>query len=207
MLCYPLYTSFQILWGKGNSSQVLDTIHQIRESGNTSCFGIVDWDQVNKPEDFIFVHGEKKRHTIENYLLDPIYISILFLINGGCHNIYSITGLTSDMNEYSILDLEESRLQAISSAILKPIEEQFKLNEGSKTVEFHNNKKINLPLWFLNMKHEELIDKFAKTYEFIENYKKKGEGKLQEELIKIVCKSYPMIPRDTVDLISKISNA
>lgn len=202
----PLYFISNSM-GKGNSSQVIDTINQIRESGNATCYGIIDWDQVNKPDEFIFVHGEEKRHTIENYLFDPIYISILFLINKGCHSIYSITGLTSDMNEYSILDFDESVLQDISSSILRPIEKKFQLNGGSKVVEFHNTKKINLPLWFLNMKHEELIEKFAKTYQFIENFKKKGEGKLQEELTKIVCKSYPMIPKDTVDLISKISNA
>ena len=204
----PLYFISNSM-GEGNSSQVTNTVNQIRASGNNSCFGVIDWDQYNKPEKFVFVHGQDNRHTLENFLLDPIYIAILFLKNGGCHNIYDITGFNSEMNEYSIVDSEENILQEISLKILQPIEEKFQLARvnDSKEVEYYNNKKISLPCWFLHMKHQELIEKFSSTYSFIENYRNKGEGTLQKELTKIVCKSYPMIPKDTVDLLSNISNS
>ncbi len=195
--------------GKGNSDVVKNIVTQFHKSDNKKIFGIIDWDQNNISSEFIYVHGEEKRHTIENYLLDPIYVAILFLKRDGCHNIYETTGFNSEMNEYSLIEKEEKVLQEISLNILKPIEKQFNLFKNNEliAIEYFDGKKINLPYWFLHMKHEELVEKFSITYKSISNYKKKGEGKLQEELTKIICKSYPMIPKDTVDLLTHISNS
>lgn len=65
-----------------NSCTIVTEITTIlRDSGNTSIFGIIDWDKEKAipKNDYVKVLGYNSRHSIENFILDPLLIG-LFLI-------------------------------------------------------------------------------------------------------------------------------
>ena len=80
-------------YGKGNCSQVYSIVKAIRKSGNQTAFGIVDWDLTNKVENNIFVHGENERYSVENFILDPIYIVCLLIELNNAHNVCENIGI------------------------------------------------------------------------------------------------------------------
>lgn len=204
----PLYFIVNPM-GKGNSDVVKNIIKQFQDADNHKIFGIIDWDQRNISKDFIYVHGEEKRHTIENYLFDPIYLATLFLENSA-HEIHSITGITKEENPYKIIELPVDKQQSISDQLLSEVEGKFPILKEKKnlqTVTYLNDQSLKLPEWFLLSKHTEIIEKFVSTFSYLEGVKQKiGEGKIQEELTRVICRCYPMIPKDTVELLTKISN-
>ncbi|MCW3170157.1 ATP-binding protein [Chryseobacterium sp. 09-1422] len=63
-----------------NCDQVIKISTTLRNSGNNFIWGIIDWDlNLKEPEyEFIKVLGYKMRYSIENYLLDPLLLAILF---------------------------------------------------------------------------------------------------------------------------------
>ncbi|MFV1884166.1 MAG: AAA family ATPase [Balneola sp.] len=195
--------------GKGNSDLVLNTTRKFREAGNKTVYGLIDWDKTHKPNEHTLVHGENERYTIENYLLDPIYLAVFFQ-EKGAHEIEKITGITEQESPYSVIELDENKLQSVADKILQKVEENFPvlLNKKTpKTIKYLNGVSIELPEWFLLSKHNELVEKFTSTYQVLAALiQKEGEGKIQKELTRVICRCYPMIPKDTVEILTHISN-
>jgi hypothetical protein len=62
----------------GNSNQVNRLVNDLRNAGNKSVYGLIDWDKCNQDKPFIFVAGLNNRYSLENYLYDPILLICLF---------------------------------------------------------------------------------------------------------------------------------
>lgn len=63
-----------------NCEDVHNVTKFLRDHGNDTVYGIIDYDKRNKSEEFVFVLGDGNRYAIDNYIFDPIYI-ILLMIN------------------------------------------------------------------------------------------------------------------------------
>lgn len=191
--------------GKGNCDQVKKIVADMRNSGNTTCFGIIDWDLKNSSSEHIKVHGINKRYSIENYLYDPIYLSILFM-DLSAHNIYSELNIEETTNHYSIGNNSDESLQKIVNWFF---DKYYKIHNAShdvgvKQVEYFNGKKIDMPNWFLEFKGHDYEQRLKQVFSALERYT--SEGQLQEEIIKIIGKCYPFIPKDSEMLIEEIIN-
>ncbi len=66
-----------------------------------------------------------------------------------------------------------------------------------------NHKVIHLPKWYTEMKGHELETKLKTVFPSLEG-KFRSEGKMQEELTKIIAKSFPFIPLETAKLIKRL---
>ncbi|MRT31175.1 AAA family ATPase [Herbaspirillum sp. CAH-3] len=60
--------------GTSNCTDVIEIVRKLRASGSDLVFGVIDFDGVNTGEQHIIVLGNGTRYSIENYLLDPLYI-------------------------------------------------------------------------------------------------------------------------------------
>jgi AAA domain, putative AbiEii toxin, Type IV TA system len=191
--------------GKGNREQVKKIVADLRASGNSTVFGIIDWDTENSSTVYVKVHGTNNRHTIENYLYDPIYLAILF-IDLEAHNIYKELGIEEAINQYSIGNESSVFLQKIADWFFRKYYEVHKMNKTDISelteIEYLNGKKINVPKWFLKDPGHSFEIKLKKVFSALEKYK--SEGELQEEISKIIGKCYPFIPKDTELLIEQI---
>ena len=194
-------------YGKGSCEQVIKIVDDIRESGNTTVFGIVDWDLKNNSTSFIKVHGQNKRYNVENYLYDPIYLSILFM-NLKAHGIYNELGIEETINQYSIGNESNEFLQKISGWFFSKYYEIHKMSEDiiSKLVEveYLNGKKVMMPSWFLEFQGHDYETRLKQVFAALNKYT--GEGQLQQEITTIIGKCYPFIPKDSELLIEEIIN-
>lgn len=193
--------------GKGNSDLVRKIVSNIRESGNNTSFGIIDWDLKNNPDRFLKVHGHNCRYSIENFIYDPIYLSILF-IEKKAHNILKDLMIESTINQYLIGNNSNEFLQKIVDWFFENYYKKFRTeakNHDLKIqVEYLNCKSVSIPKWYLEYQGHDLEVKLKQAFNVIEGYR--NEGQLQKELITLIAKCYPFIPKDSVSVIEEIVN-
>ena len=195
-------------YGNGSCEQVIKIVADIRESGNSTVFGIIDWDLKNPATAYVKVHGINKRYNVENYLYDPIYISILFM-NLKAHNIYKELEIEETINQYSIGNESNEFLQKIVDWFFSKYYEVHKMSDeiikNVSEVEYLNGKRIIMPIWFLEFQGHDYETRLKQVFKALEKYT--SEGQLQQEIATIVGKCYPFIPKDSELLIEEIINA
>lgn len=194
-------------YGKGSSSQVIETVDTIRKSQNNSFFGIVDWDKKNKDSDYVKVHGEKIRYSIENYVYDPIYLTIL-LMELNAHNVFAEVGVSETYNQYHLGNDKSIAEKAVEWFFAKfydkfPMSEEVKSEK--RTVKYFNDIELPICVWYLEFQGHDLETKLKVVFPALEKYR--NEGEMQKILTIISGKCYPFIHLDTVQVFEKITNA
>lgn len=192
--------------GRGNVDHVKKIVSELRRSGNTSVWGIIDWDIKNENEDCVLVHGKGNRYTLENFLCDPIYLVALFVRQKGANRVLSELNLDKYYREQNIGDEPTNRLQFFANWVIDKIEAYLKLNveKEVKEVKYLNGKSLIYPKWFLDYNGHDLIELLKKVFDSLRNL---DERKIEEELIAIAVRCYPFISVDTVDLLQEIANS
>ena len=74
----PIYIPARTSNGS-NCTDVINVVNKLFSSGNDQIYGIIDWDLNNETKDRVIVLGENDRYAIENYLLDPLLMGLLFI--------------------------------------------------------------------------------------------------------------------------------
>ena len=191
-------------YGKGNSTQVIDVVGAIRKAENKSFFGVIDWDKKNISSEFVKVHGEGGRYSIENYVYDPIYLIVLFL-EIGAHNIHSELEIDSTFNQYSIINnkaLIDRGLEWFFNAFYAKYKAYELQKEDVRVVKYLNKIEIALPIWFLEYQGHDLETKLKEVFKSLEKYR--DEGELQKVLTTICAKCFPLVSEDTCVLMENI---
>jgi ABC-type multidrug transport system ATPase subunit len=194
-------------YGQGNCEQVKDIVKALREAGNTTSYGIIDWDLKNKSTDFVKVHGERSRYSIETFLYDPIYLSVLFMSSNGASRVFKELGLDESYNQFSIGNEDEAFLQNVVNWFFEKYYQIITIGEDSKKitreVSYYNGKKVHLPIWFLESQGHDFEMKLKKVFPVLTSNKFLNEGELQKELTFIIAKCFPFIPSDSASIIEE----
>lgn len=192
-------------YGKSNCSQVYTIVKAIRDSGNQTSYGIVDWDLTNQPENNVFVHGDNERYSIENFILDPIYLVCLLIELNNAHNICESIGIDRMYNQYSLGTESQTKLQYIVKFYFEEFEKKFplfKYDSNQIEIMYLNGKKLKIPEWYLKMQGHEIVTKIKIVFIGLDKYR--TEGELQNALITIMNKSYPFVPLTTIKVFESI---
>ncbi|MFU9045229.1 AAA family ATPase, partial [Acinetobacter tibetensis] len=187
-----------------NCSQVKHITQTMRNHGNKSCFGIIDWDLNNKePEEGIIVNALNNQYSIENCLLNPLFIGLLILItkNGPYNEV-----------EYTFRDLDSScsnTLNTIHDWILTKISSQFTTSDNNFTsIELNNGLVIKTPQWFTHHQGHELETKILQVIPELNSLKRGKEEALKLEIINRVYEDCPeLIPVNFKEVFQRIQNS
>lgn len=184
-----------------NCSQVKNITQTMRKYGNKSCFGIIDWDLKNQDnQDGIFVNAFNQQYSVENCLLNPLFLGLLILaLKTGSQN--DISHRYVDLNHHSVECLQE-----IHDWILKKIEVQFpNKNQNQTSVYLTNGVKISTPEWFTHHQGHELESKILNQIPELKKIKQNKEEKLKLEIINKVFDDFPqLVPTYFKDVFIKI---
>jgi len=200
-------------YGQGNCDQVIKVVSDFRGSGNETCFGIIDWDpngtKRNSSTDTVLVHGENERYSLENYLLDPLYLSILFIESNGANGIYNLLNILETENQYDLWKKDEETLQTYYDIIFGKITDKYphllSQNEAV-TIEYLDGNSITFPQWFVQTKGHLLQIKIFEVFPSLKGKYGTHEGLLQADLSTIAAKCYPYVPKSSIDILIKLCN-
>lgn len=186
---------------KGNCSQVKIITSVLRESGNNTVWGIVDYDGENESNSFIKVLGEKERYTFENFILDPLLVSALLIREKIIQKGYF--GLESNENYYDFKSFKSEKLQKIINQFFLKFENEE--NQTFEEVELLNGTKIEIPKWYLHYQGHDLEDKLLEIFPKLNSLKRQKEKALKVAIIEKVIDDIPeIIPKAFFNIFSTL---
>src|SRR5690554_1238546 len=191
-------------YGKGSCTQVLETVESIRKSQNESFFGIIDWDKTNHDINYVKVHGKSNRYSLENYVYDPVYLIIL-LLQLEAHNVHSDLGISKNYNQFNLyndLDLVNNSIEWFFNKFYDKYPSYKSGHVNKRKAHYFNDLELELPIWYLEEQGHSIEEKLKIIFPAFQSFR--NEGQLQLELTKIIIKSYPLIPLDTVKVFEEI---
>ena len=187
--------------GDGSNCEIVKKlVKDLREKGNDTVYGIIDHDNNNESNEFVFVMGEGKRYAIENYILDPIFVG-LTLVRGRIVEPADMRLPYASYMEMHIMKHDEVE------KIISYVTRKLGLNDGnSEEVEVQNGEKYCMPSAYLHMKGHDLEDKIKEKWPVLKGIAKNQDNLLKEYIIKNVINDSPQyISKDFSDLFDKIS--
>ncbi|WP_439482383.1 AAA family ATPase [Cyclobacterium plantarum] len=141
----------------GDCTRVKNIVKELVKGGNKKVYGVIDWDRKNNTTDKVLVNGHNQRYSIENYIFDPIYLSALLL------DYQIITredlGFENNENYTDFKNLSERKLNDIVQFITGKVKNKLPQNDtnsNTRTVEYLNQKGVQVPTWYLEYKGHEL---------------------------------------------------
>ena len=181
-----------------NCTDVQAIVKNLNESGNDSVYGIIDRDQSNTSEGKILVLGNTERYAIENFLLDPLLMGLLFIREAKfittefeINNIatYSEIGKLTELDAQKIVNKILSTLDLMSENII-----EYKL---------YNNWDLKISYEFCNYRGHNIEELYKKKYPFLNAYNK--EEMLKKDVINKVINDYPQFaPMGIIETIRRI---
>lgn len=191
-------------FGKGSCEQVKKIVDDIRQSGNTSVFGIIDWDSKNQKGNFVHVHGENSIYSIENILYNPIYLIALFIKDGNCQFCKELNIDIKTFDENAIGNEDVEKLQSICDYFFKVINQASNnIDNTLVDIKFYNGKTLKFPKWFAYNRGHDFYDIFVKAFPAIKKYS--TDTILTSKLCEIAAKCFPFVPQCTIDVLKEIS--
>jgi AAA15 family ATPase/GTPase len=192
-LIHPLYF---ISLGKGRSScnEVIKLVDQFRRSGNNSIYGIIDWDLKHTGEENIRIH--EGRYSIENFIFDPLFLSVLLLQKKFGPFISEVKYQDDEEEYFFVKENAQQCIYAISKifGLLKDYPaEFFKCTYGTTSFE--------LPNTWRSMKGHDLQILIQSKYPVLS----KMSENLIDVLVTIAAKMFPFVPSETIVLLNGLS--
>lgn len=191
--------------GKGNCDEVKEVVNKLAGYGNRSVYGIIDWDEKNKGNEFVKVLGGGNRYSIENYIFDPVLIAA-FLLREKLIDRSSL-GLNSKEKYTDFNKLDDAKLQMIADYVV----DQVRTKAGNPTdgdileCEYVEGQKIRLPKWFLTIQGHLLESYIKEIWRPLNKYTREGELKI--EIIEKVIDDLPeLIPKEILLTLSSIQD-
>jgi ABC-type cobalamin/Fe3+-siderophores transport system ATPase subunit len=191
--------------GSGSCEQVKEIVNALTSYGNRSIYGIIDWDLRNIGNEYVKVLGKDKRHSIENYIFDPILLAA-FLHRERYIDRAQI-GLNREDRYTDFSGFDNIRLQAIANFIVDQVMMKAGIHADSnlQEIEYVGGRKVNLPTRFFTIQGHELEDIVKEIFPQLKRYRREGE--LKSEIINKVIDDIPdFIPKEILSVLSEIQN-
>lgn len=193
--------------GRGNCDLVNTLVKAMRDSNNRTSFGVIDWDLKNNPTDFVKLHGHNNRYSIENYILDPIYLVALFIEQKLANHVGEL-GFDETYSQHFIGNESQEKLQEYANWLINKVYEKKPILKSSEQtnihVEYSNGKKISLPQWFVSKRGHDLEPILRETFPSLSQFP--SETELYIKMAQVTAKCYPFVPIDTISLLKELAN-
>lgn len=189
--------------GSAGSFQVKDIVRKLSSFGNPYVYGIIDWDLKNKEIGSIRVLGGKNRYSIENYIFDPLILSLYLLREKIIEK--SEINLSEEEGYLDIRTFSATRLQPLIDKITQDISQFLGLSEAENIVEYEtiSQKKLFVPQWYLHYQGHKLEEAIKNTYQPLKRFRR--EGDLKKDILKKVIDDIPeLLPIDFMILFESL---
>ena len=181
-----------------NCEDVKNVVKGLYDNGNQEIYGIIDWDTHNSSKDRILVLGENNRYAIENYLLDPLLMGLLFLREK--KKTTKEFGVTTFSTYIEINKMSPDDAQLIIDKILSDLNLQ---STNKILYNLCNGWSLYLTKEFCQHQGHDLEQLYKDNYPFLKSYQR--EDALKNDVIsKIIEEYYQYMPQDILEVIKRI---
>lgn len=194
----PIYLPARTSNGS-NCNDVIEVVNNLYANGNEQIYGIIDWDNNNESKNRIIVLGENERYSIENYLLDPLMMGLLFIREAKMPISEFGFGTISKYSEIGNLQPEEAQM-----IIDKVLNNLGLFSANVIEYDLYNNWKLNISSEFNLFQGHDLESLYKRKYPFLNIYQR--EDGLKKDVIQKIVNDFPeFVPKRIFDTIKKIT--
>ncbi len=187
-----------------NCEQVINITTILREKGNKTVFGIVDWDKKNVGNECVKVLGEEKRYSVDNYLLDPLLVGFYLLREKFVSE--NDVGLDENTSYLDIKTLGEDQFQAIIDFVILKVKARINpTSDETTSVKYVSGLELTIPVWYLYTQGHALEEHLKIVFPQLNRYR--DEAAVEKEILNKVVSDFPeMIPLDLLDLFRSLQD-
>lgn len=186
--------------GSSNCTDVISIVEKLRSSGSDLACGIIDFDCKNSTTENIFVLGDGVRYAIENYLLDPLYVSLALIRHG--KKTFGDFGVSSKNVYTDAVGLVQQECQTIVENFLAIVGITF---EDLHPTDLENGMTINYPKAFLlHQGHDYETKVQAKFVELNSISKGQGDSALKLGVMKVIEEFPQFLPTELRATFTKV---
>ena len=187
----------------GGCALVISLVNQLNTAGNNTVFGIVDWDGNRSSKGNVLVLGAGIRHSIENYLFDPILLGALLLREKAVTLATTPPLLQDRENYFHLRDFDNSRLQKVADAVAVAL--GFPLAD-LMPINYANGRTVQVPQAYLHLRGHDLESKIKTTFFELKRFHQ--EPKLKEEILHKILEDMPeLLPSDFIEMLASIQGS
>lgn len=190
----------------GGCTKVCQTVNLLKEAGNKTVLGVIDWDGKNNGNDKILILGNGTRYAVDNYILDPLAVSFLFLeesdekIKIGFDKHDSIVSVKNKSTQEW-----QNLINCIVSGIHNHLTDVIEGSEDPVQYETLDGKHFTLPKWFVNNKGHKIREAYEAAFPFLKKYR--NEKTLYNKIINICYLNYSgFIPNEIICTLNELQN-
>ena len=187
----------------GGCAIVRKVVNDLSGANNKTVYGIIDWDGKNGGSDRIKVLGNKRRYAIDNYLIDPLALTLLYLEEPnerekiGFDRHDSIVGFSRKTSAE-----RQQYIDNVISILEVNVPDPMKSDKTSVDYTVLDGSVYHVPSWFMKTKGHDLVDYLKSSAPFLNKYK---DGVLFKKVIETCYNNYPeLIPVDIVDTMREL---
>lgn len=187
----------------GGCAIVKGVVNDLSGADNKTIYGIIDWDGKNGGSDRIKVLGNKNRYAIDNYLIDPLALTLLYLDEPnerekiGFDKHDSIVGFSKKTTVE-----RQQYIDNVISLLEFNVPEAEKSDKTSVDYTVLDGSVYHVPTWFMKIKGHDLVGYLRLSAPFLNKYK---DNALFKKVIETCYNNYPeLIPMDIVDTMREL---
>ena len=190
----------------GGCTTVKKVVNDLAGADNKTVYGILDYDGKRNPSARIKILGNGKRYAIDNYLVDPLVISLLYLEE---KNEKQKIGF--DEHD-SIVGYEKKYLterQQFGNNFIKILESKVPASKRTDSTPVNyqtlGGENYTIPMWFTTIQGHELVDYVKEAAPFLKKYDEKA---FCRKVVHYCYGNYPgIIPMELVETLKEIQEA
>ncbi|SDJ73278.1 AAA domain-containing protein, putative AbiEii toxin, Type IV TA system [Ferrimonas sediminum] len=186
-------------------AQVERLVNTLTENGNSSVFGLIDWDGERTPTDRVFILSPNVRDGIESLLLDPVLLAATIIKENHqfCvdHKIIEKDDRYTDIGGWS-----RAKWQCVTDAIQKAVLDG-KSEKISLEITYLNKMVLKISADYLHLDDHALEERVTTVFGFLRP-KNNNAGGLMRHIITSVLGDYPdLLPNDLVITFKELLDA
>ncbi len=191
----------------GGCTTAKKVVNDLCNAGNNTVYGIIDYDGKNSPTARIKILGGGSRYAIDNYLMDPLAISMLFLDETG-----EKTRIGFDLDDtlvgYGKKSVQER--QQYCDKFLAILEPNVPVDKRTDTTPVKyktmGGEEYVIPKWYTMVKGHDLVSYIRNTLLFLGKYR--DDKALYKRIINYCYRNYPeIIPMELVETLRDIQES
>lgn len=185
--------------GESNAgcAQVARLVNNLTGAGNSSVFGLTDWDGSRCPTSRVHVLSPQKRDGLESVLLDPVLLTAA-VIRENMSFCCDTALIDSDERYTEVGDWSVDKWQNIVDRLQAYILDRDIKDDERITIQYMNNMSLDISKSYLHLDDHTLQKKVVEKFGFFQPRNRKA-GDLMNHIISTVLNDYPLfVPLDLI---------
>ncbi|MBY5404617.1 ATP-binding protein [Rhizobium leguminosarum] len=179
---------------------VIRVVSALADAGNTSVFGLLDWDGTNQPDHRISVIAYGKRNGIENVLFDPLLVA-LAIARSNPSELHQI-GLQNGTGFIEVAGSNATTLQTMVNKVGNVVfGEPAQSHIDSR---YLGGLSLSIDSRFGGTDDHELEGRILIAFPFLRSISKGQAGKFLDYMVSVVLTDTKFVPADIVDVFKEL---